>query len=397
MALRTSGVRHSMLAGLLCLLAIPGCYDDGISAAVDESNPNATSEVSNDLFASAGWTIQTVDTTAGAGAYCSLAYDPSGNPAISYSAPNSGGSTGLLKFARWNGATWTLQTVSTSNYTGNSLAFDSSGMPAIAFSSTAKSGSLRYARWNGSSWSNELVQDKAVSEHCSLVFDTMGQPSIAYRVLSGNTKKLTFARRVGSSWKKEVVDSGDVTAYHSLSYDSSGNPAIAYSYDANPNLFGSDTVKLARKSGSSWSLQVVETGLTGMGVGASLGFDPSTGHPAIFHGWANATTDAGKRFVSWSGSSWTTEVITNVTLTSSGTMAFDATGAPVVAYRRLISGGGCVVDFARRNGGVWEIEEADSSPVTPGSPIDISIRVQGSPTIAYRLNNTLRFARRDNP
>ena len=61
----------------------------------------------------------------------------------------------------------------------------------------------------------------------------------------------------------------------------SGNPSIAYSADLGSG--DHDSVKFARWNGSSWDIEIVETGTPGFGAYASLAYDPTTGNPSIVH------------------------------------------------------------------------------------------------------------------
>ena len=90
--------------------------------------------VANDLkfdtrSASGTWASpQTIDSTLDAGQYVSLALDASGLPAVAYYDANAA----RLKYAHYNGSTWSIQTVDNTRRTGSypSLAF-SNGVPSI--------------------------------------------------------------------------------------------------------------------------------------------------------------------------------------------------------------------------------------------------------------------------
>ena len=86
------------------------------------------------------WGITFVDHAGNFGGFPSLAFTPGGNPAISYYDRN----TTDLKYAVFNGSTWTTSTVDSGVVIQDdtSLAFTPGGQPAISY---ADSSSLRYA------------------------------------------------------------------------------------------------------------------------------------------------------------------------------------------------------------------------------------------------------------
>ena len=131
--------------------------------------------LASSLFAlpSPGWSTQTVDSAGSVGFFNSIAYSPvTGFPAIAYSDESNGG----VKLATWNGASWGIQTVDAARGTfeGISLAFDPAGNPAISYCA----GGLKFARWTGATWTIQTI-DSGGGGVTSLVFKA-GQPSVAY-------------------------------------------------------------------------------------------------------------------------------------------------------------------------------------------------------------------------
>ena len=89
------------------------------------------------------WILSTVDSAGSVGQYNSLAFGPDGQPAISY----YNGSTGDLKYARFNATTWDLTTPDSTGNVGQytSLVFGPDGQPAISYYDVTN-GDLKFAR-----------------------------------------------------------------------------------------------------------------------------------------------------------------------------------------------------------------------------------------------------------
>lgn len=111
---------------------------------------------------------------------CTLALDPNDDPHICYTALN-----GDLKYASWDGAAWSTQTVD-SGYmgVGSSLAFDPAGNPHISYLNYTTISpveitdiTLKYASWEGTSWSAQKVA--SANGDSSLVFDNNGTAHIS--------------------------------------------------------------------------------------------------------------------------------------------------------------------------------------------------------------------------
>ncbi len=89
-----------------------------------------------------------------------------------------------------------------------------------------------------------------------------------------------------------------------------------------------DTLEFAHKTGSTWTIQTVETGVAGYGVFASLAYDPLTGYPTISHSNGSPT---GLRFVRFDGSQWVVEIVATGQATYSF-LAYDAAGVAAISY-----------------------------------------------------------------
>ena len=135
-------------------------------------------------WTSSGWHIQTVDSTGDVGWSTSLEIDSSDNAHISYLDSTST----QLKYAVWTGLGWDIQAVAT---VGNanffqtwlnctSLALDSKGYPRISYFDGVTS-NLKYALWNGSSWTIQIVDSLYNVGWCSsLAIDSSGKAHISY-------------------------------------------------------------------------------------------------------------------------------------------------------------------------------------------------------------------------
>jgi hypothetical protein len=252
------------------------------------------------------WQSQTVE-TAGQSTWPSLAFSPSGQPAIAYySSLNS-----ALRFAMMNpDGSWAISTVDTApSDCKPSLAFRF-GRPAISYRVGANEywGALRFALFTGGSppWSISSVAEHANAS--SLAFDSSQRGAISYYDPISSTLK--FARQGApdhSSWVTETVDSernaGDFNAlaFTPLSGEQNGipgdRPAIAY-LDGAHNL-----IKFARLSGTSWSIQTVRGGIgwcsldfavTGSaGVGCSSQGYVNYNHQSSGSGWWGASIQGG--------------------------------------------------------------------------------------------------------
>ncbi len=178
------------------------------------------------------WTTEFVDNHGVAGWFVSLALDRQGNPHISYYSYTPGYA---VKYAYLDstalrpaqGDAWHIETVDAGVGTlgGHTfIAVDAAGVPSVAYHDSAH-GVLKYARREGASWTVETVDNGEVGGFCSLALDSAGRPHISYRDQGQN--RLLYAFYNDIDWTIEVVDPNG-GSYGSLALDDRDRPAIAY-------------------------------------------------------------------------------------------------------------------------------------------------------------------------
>jgi PKD repeat protein len=195
------------------------------------------------------WTV--VDSGPDVAGYTSLALDSAGNPRIAYSRQGTN-----LKYAEWNGVSWTITTVESSgDMRFPSLALDSAGNPRISYCSDTRD--LRYAERNGGSWTITTVESSGRAGFSSLALDSAGNPRISYYRDYSNPR---YAERNGVSWTITTVDSGgNLGSDTSLALDDSGNPRISYYDQSNGDLKFAKPMPLVDLSGSPLSSPAPDT------------------------------------------------------------------------------------------------------------------------------------------
>ncbi len=355
-------------------------YFAAVKVMDEFGNVSAISNVANEttLTPPAGaWEVHVVESGGGLANYTGLAYGPNGTPAVAY----DDFANDQIKFASWNGLSWDIE-VADSGGPGISLAYD-----PVAWEPTISHGwgKLYFTGKSGSSWSSEIIESRRANNDVTSLAYFAGEPAISYRT-GGRKGGLKVARRSGSVWTTEVVE-GAGARYSSLAFDLSGNPAVAYSDDIDGDGW-LDTLKFTRWNGSSWDIEIVDTGPVGYGVFATLAFDPA-GNPSVAHRGTGQM-----RFFRWDGSNWVQEEIDNTTQGVNGaSLTYAPDGTAYLAFGADY-GEGTNMTIARRDpGGTWELETVDFEF---NSPFLISVRVapDDQPSVSYQGPSSMRFAKK---
>ena len=193
---------------------------------------------------------------------CSVAVAPTGVAHLLWYQVTYGGADYYhVKHAELRNGLWEARTVDFDLETGkwNSMRLDANGTPHIAYSAY-RQGEQKYASWNGREWSVSTVDSRRRSTSKtegqqpgygnSIAISKDGTPFISYM----DEGRLKLARRDGETWSVEVVDqvsSGRQWSDYrtSLVLDSAGRPHIAYE--------DVGTVKHAYFDGNKWRIQTI--------------------------------------------------------------------------------------------------------------------------------------------
>ena len=229
----------------------------GIDLAFDQTNnPSVTYGWGRMDFAqyvpsSNSWQVTTLESRNAYNDVTSHVYAPNGDPSVSYRTTANGGRA-ALKFARRTSGVWTIQTVGNFGARYSSLAYDNLNNPAIAFSDDADGDNtldtLKLARWNGTSWTVQTVETGAngYGVHASLVFDSDGNPAITH-VAGGSVR---FVRWTGYSWAPAETMAG----YNASVLYNNGSFHVSYTMSDN-------TVNIAtRDTAGAWTTEPVAFG-----------------------------------------------------------------------------------------------------------------------------------------
>jgi len=337
----------------------------------------------------AGWETTTVDSSGRVGGFTSMALDSRGYPHISYLDSDNWD----LKYARWNGSSWNVEGVDTAGKVGSysSIAVDSNDNPHISYYEIinySKDGDLKYAKWTGTNWSIETVDSDGDAGYAltSIALDSNGYPHIAYYV-DEYYYDLRYARWNGSDWNIEVVDSsGNVGLYPFITLDGNDYAHICYYAATNTEL------RYARWTGTNWSIEALDSpGIVGWDCSIALDSDD---HPRISY---KDRSNRDLKYAEWTGTNWSIEIVAPIGLHGGGllSIALDRNDNPHISYYFWINWSDGDLRYTRWTGTNWGIETVDSVGDV-GTHSSIALDYNDVPHISYYdfTNSGLKYAKK---
>lgn len=275
-----------------------------------------------------GWDIQQVSLGLSGDAF-DLKLDANGNPHILY------GINGLTH-AGWAGTEWTRQTIMPNYVLYASLALDSASNPHVAY----KDGeALKYARWTGSSWDIQTV-DASCSEiefDLSLALDSNNSPYIMYSTpssyvdsntgISLRAVSIKLAALKNSGWKIEpVLAAYNLFAFGNMVLDSRDYPHFVCTKLC--SLGGFDILHVSW-NGYAWNTQTaVSNADLGTDSASFLALD-SHDNPHIIY----RTSAPELRYAHWTGSDWEIQIVdASGRVCGSCYLAVSSNGTPHISY-----------------------------------------------------------------
>lgn len=319
------------------------------------------------------WHHEVVDPY-GSSPWTSIALDAAGLPHVAYKG-HDGQYRYSLKYARFDGITWHIESVDDEMATGwyPSLALDSQDEPHVAYHHAHDK--LVYAHYYNSTWHIQTVDSgNDVGEHASLAVDSADLPHIAYSDETLHTVK--YARRAGVTWQIATIapmSAATQSISLDLALDSANRPHICY-YD---DLV--DALKHAYYDGTAWHLETVASGLSSYnGQGCSIAID-SQDMPRITY------RDLGLFYAFRDDVQWhTTEVDNDFFAGQESCLALTTDNQPRIVYSDW-DYPNQDLRYAYFNGFDWEIEKADTStqPGARAEGVSLALDSGGSPHISY--------------
>jgi hypothetical protein len=137
---------------------------------------------------------ETADATGVVGEYNSLAFDPGGNPHVSYFDNVNGN----LKYAKKTGGTWTSEIIESAGYVGQytSLAIDRYGCAPVFHDGS--NDDLRYATRCGGGWNIEIGHRRSVGGIRHPGSRSLRDPASYY---DATNDALKYAHKLGADLK----------------------------------------------------------------------------------------------------------------------------------------------------------------------------------------------------
>ena len=259
----------------------------------------------------AEWMMETVDSC-----NCewpvSIAVDSMSYPHILYMENNF-----MLKYAKWTGSEWIIQSIEYASSSPVTLCLDKNDVPHIAYFNPSDS-SLRYAKWTGSQWLFSTISDDCRDQFISIITDNSNIPHVLY---GANTGGVNCVKWTGSQWEVEQDNlPGEIGV---LKVDSNDHLHII--------SFGNGSCELNTWTGTEW----VTEGFYGEGDednpescgNISFDLDSNDNPHIVYYGEGGGT-----KYAQWTGSEWNITLL-DPDLLNYAILDLDTSDVPFVSYK----------------------------------------------------------------
>jgi hypothetical protein len=246
----------------------------------------------------ASWTFTQCEQDADMEDFISMALDGEDRAHIAYHEGTFYGEASDLKYARYDGASWTTEIVDAPGRVGrgSSLALDSAGRPHIAYFDETNA-TLKYARFDGSGWVVTTIDDVeyiAFNFRTAIAIDSQDRVHIAYSAYHYEAPdwfgRLKHARNDGGTWQIEIVDEAAPTRdfrIPAIALDADDVLHVSYLLYFNVETYAAQ-LRYARPEGSSWHIEVIDTGMADSEHSNSIDLD-AAGRPHVSYASAGHT------------------------------------------------------------------------------------------------------------
>lgn len=193
------------------------------------------------------WRKMVVDSS-GAAEASTLALDSDGLAHVTYLKGTTESEFELIH-AAWTGTLWEFDLIDSGGIGSAPVSdVDSSDRPHVVY---VKDGDLKYARWDGSGWRVETVDAdfEYALQRQSFALDQLDRPHIIYTDKTHLDAR--YAHWTGDHWEIETIDGFGYITSGAIAIGSNGQPHLCYFDHTN------HTLKYARLDASRWSIAPV--------------------------------------------------------------------------------------------------------------------------------------------
>lgn len=242
-----------------------------VSLALDAGNADHvgfrnTGGIQVAASAAGTWSVQNIDTAAGALGHTAIAVDGTGSVYTSYNHTQAG----TLQYATNKTGAWVGTTVDTNSGSGSALTLDGAGNAHVSYANNA-SNNLAYATNGSGTWITTDIfpgYGGGSVQRTSIALDNAGAAHIAYTVGSG-VCVIRYAENASGSWSNNTLIDTGARCGTALALNSSNVAHIAY--------MKSDELHYATNASGSWVSSIVDSMSWVGGTEVSMAVDSTGG------------------------------------------------------------------------------------------------------------------------